>query len=292
MNANNPTYAVLRCDSSGDNGEVGISNPGFDGIAVKAGESYDFSMFARRRPNEKAPLLVRLAGADGGVLATADLPEITTDWAKYSASLVPSKSDPNARLVLSATSRGIVFLDMVSLFPHKTFHNRAHGLRADLAQTIADLKPRFIRFPGGCLAHGDGIKNIYRWKDSIGPVEQRKQQKNIWRYHQSLGLGYFEYFQFCEDIGATPVPVVAAGVSCQNSDFARGTGQQCIPMEQMPAYVQDVLDLIEYANGSSTSNWGAKRAAAGHPEPFNLKYLGIGNSFMRDFSFRNLQHLF
>jgi alpha-L-arabinofuranosidase len=274
LSVNNPNYAVLRCDG---NGEVGMANGGFDGIAVKAGETYDFSVFARRRPNENGPLHVRLEGADGTVLTQADLPEFTTDWTKYTTSLVPGKSDPNARIVLSTSGRGMVFLDMVSLFPHKTFHDRPNGLRADLAQTIADLGPKFVRFPGGCLAHGDGVKNIYRWKDTIGPVEQRKQQKNIWRYHQSMGLGYFEYFQFCEDIGATPLPIVAAGVSCQNSDFAHGTGQQCIPMDQMPAYVQDILDLIEYANGPATSTWGAKRAAAGHPEPFTLQYLGIGN---------------
>jgi alpha-N-arabinofuranosidase len=277
LNANNPNYAVLRCDNPGKDGEVGISNGGFDGIAVKAGEACDFSVFARRRPNEKGPVRVRLTSADGRVLTQADLPELTIDWAKYTVSLVPSRTEQNARLVLSTSTRGMVFLDMVSLFPHKTFHDRPNGLRADLAQMIADLKPRFVRFPGGCLAHGDGIKNIYRWKDTIGPVEQRKQQKNIWRYHQSFGLGYFEYFQFCEDIGATPVPVVAAGVSCQNSDLARGTGQQCISMDQMSAYVHDILDLIEYANAPATSPWGAKRAAAGHPEPFKLKYLGIGN---------------
>jgi alpha-L-arabinofuranosidase len=170
---------------------------------------------------------------------------------------------------------------MISLFPEKTFKLRPNGLRADLAQVIADLKPRFMRFPGGCLVHGDGLDNIYHWKNTIGPVEQRKGQPNIWQYHQSAGLGYFEYFQFCEDIGAKPLPVVAAGVCCQNSG-ARitkkwGQGQQGLPMEQMPAYIQDVLDLIEYANGPATSAWGAKRAAAGHPEPFHLQYLGVGN---------------
>lgn len=277
INANKPTYAVLRCDSTCNHGEVGMSNGGFDGIAVKAGQIYDFSMFARRRLRENGALHVRLIGADGRVLADADLPAITTSWARYGVSLVPDKTEPNAHLLLSTNSRGVIFLDMVSLFPRRTFHDRPNGLRADLAQAIAALKPRFVRFPGGCLAHGDGVKNIYRWKDTIGPVEQRKQQKNIWRYHQSVGLGYFEYFQFCEDIGGEPVPVVAAGVSCQNSDFTQGTGQQCIPMEQMPAYVQDILDLIEYANGSPETTWGAKRAAAGHPEPFHLKYIGIGN---------------
>ena len=147
----------------------------------------------------------------------------------------------------------------------------------------------FVRFPGGCLAHGDGVDNIYHWKETIGPLEARKPAANIWRYHQTRGLGYFEYFQFCEDIGAEPLPVVAAGVPCQNSgiggpshhskDIVTSLGQQGgIPMEEMGQYVQDVLDLIEYANGDAkTTRWGRERAKAGHPEPFNLKYIGLGN---------------
>nr|MCU0793852.1 alpha-N-arabinofuranosidase [Opitutaceae bacterium] len=133
------------------------------------------------------------------------------------------------------------------------------------------------RFPGGCLVHGNGLGNIYRWKDSVGPRETRRQQHSIWRRHQSLGLGFFEYFQFCEDIGAWPLPVVAAGVSCQNSGCTCGGGQRPIPLAEMPAYIQDVLDLIEYANGPADSPWGAVRAAAGHPEPFHLRHLGVGN---------------
>ncbi|MEO6719533.1 MAG: alpha-L-arabinofuranosidase C-terminal domain-containing protein, partial [Ferruginibacter sp.] len=134
-----------------------------------------------------------------------------------------------------------------------------------------------VRFPGGCVAHGDGLKNIYRWKNTIGPLETRKPQRNLWGYHQTAGLGYFEYFRFCEDIGATPLPVIAAGVPCQNSGVG-GAGQQGgIPMNEMDEYVQDILDLVEYANGDITTVWGKKRAEAGHPKPFNLKYIGIGN---------------
>ena len=187
----------------------------------------------------------------------------------------------DARLVLQLHVKGRIGIDMVSLFPRNTFKNRPNGLRADLAQAIADLKPQFVRFPGGCLVHGDGIDNMYNWKHSIGPVEERKGQRNIWRYHQSLGLGYYEYFQFCEDLGAEPLPVVPAGVSCQNSGGSvtheGGHGQQCVPMGDMPTFIQDVLDLIEWANGPADSEWGSKRAAAGHPAPFNLKYLGVGN---------------
>ena len=179
---------------------------------------------------------------------------------------------------------------MVSLFPQKTFKGRKNGLRADLAQTLADLHPRFMRFPGGCVAHGDGIDNIYDWKGSIGPLEARKPLRNLWGYHQTRGLGYHEYFLFCEDMGAEPLPVVAAGVPCQNSGtcahHSKGEltcmGQQGgIPMEEMPQYIQDVLDLIEYANGDARNTvWGKKRAEAGHPKPFNLKYIGIGNEDM------------
>ncbi len=146
-----------------------------------------------------------------------------------------------------------------------------------------------MRFPGGCLVHGDGLGNMYRWKNTIGPVEQRVEQRDIWNYHQSVGLGYFEYFQFCEDIGAKPLPVVPAAVSCQNSGGTwriGGTGQRGLPPEEMQSYIQEILDLIEYANGSASTTWGAKRAKAGHPQPFNLEYIGIGNEDKQTPEFR------
>ncbi len=285
IHANNPHSALIQINAPGEG--VGLSNSGFDGIAVKAGEKYDFSVFARllnvggrrdSRPDGKLPLSVRLETKDGAVIAEAGVEASSpADWKQLTATLTASQTIADARLVVLAKQPGLIAIDEISLFPRNTFKSRKNGLRADLAQTIADLKPKFMRFPGGCLAHGDGINHLYRWKDTVGPVEQRKGQANIWRYHQSVGLGYFEYFQFCEDIGAKPLPVVAAGVSCQNSTRTRGTGQQAIPMEEMLAYVQEVLDLVEYANGPATSTWGAKRAAAGHPEPFGLKYLGVGN---------------
>ncbi|MDQ3813324.1 MAG: alpha-N-arabinofuranosidase, partial [Armatimonadota bacterium] len=275
LHANNPQYAVLTVEQGGSG--VGLMNAGFDGIVLQAGEQYNFSCFARRAAGQPVPLVVRLESKTGTVYGQATFANLTKDWVKYSATIQANGSDPDARLVLLTTGVGAVALDMVSLFPQKTFRNRPNGLRADLAQAIADLKPRFMRFPGGCLAHGDGINNIYHWKNTIGPVERRKAQRNIWNYHQTAGLGYFEYFQFCEDIGAKPLPVVAAGVSCQNSFRQWGVGQQCIPLSNMDEYIQDVLDLIEWANGPATSIWGAKRAAAGHPQPFNLEYLGVGN---------------
>jgi alpha-N-arabinofuranosidase len=275
IHPNNPHYAVLRVSQLGAG--VGLMNSGFDGIPLKAGEKYNVSLFARQIVGRAAPLDVRLESQSGALLGEARLPAPTGDWTRLAATITASQTDDNARFVLLATAPGQIGLDVISLFPQKTFHDRPNGLRPDLAQVIADLKPKFVRFPGGCLVHGDGLANIYRWKDTIGPIEQRREQKNIWRYHQSVGLGFFEYFQFCEDIGAKPLPVLAAGVCCQNSGNAHGTGQKGLPMEQMPAYVQDVLDLIDYANGPATSTWGAKRAASGHPAPFHLQYIGIGN---------------
>ena len=201
-------------------------------------------------------------------------------WKKYNSTLTASKSSDSASLFVLGTNKGALAMDVISLFPQKTFKNRKNGLRRDLAQLLADIEPKFIRFPGGCLAHGDGIKNMYRWKNTVGPIEERLEQKNLWGYHQTMGLGYFEYFQFCEDIGAIPVPVLPAAVSCQNSGGTwrvGGTGQQALPMEDMDNYIQEVLDLIEWANGPASSKWGNVRAIAGHPEPFNLQFIGIGN---------------
>lgn len=286
VHPNNPHYAVLDVTQPGS----GFMNTGFDGIAVKEGEKYDFSLFARTpdgRGSGKA--VVRLIDPLGKTIAETTVSLSSKTWKKREAVLKATATVAQARLVIIPQSAGRYALDMISLFPQKTFKGRKNGLRADLAQAIADIRPRFVRFPGGCLAHGDGVDNIYHWKETIGPLEARKPAANIWRYHQTRGLGYFEYFQFCEDIGAEPLPVVAAGVPCQNSgiggpshhskDIVTSLGQQGgIPMEEMGQYVQDVLDLIEYANGDAkTTRWGRERAKAGHPEPFNLKYIGLGN---------------
>ena len=284
VHPNNPHCAVIETESPG----AGLVNGGFDGIAVQAGEHYVFSMFARQLFTGKhwggkgvlenpARFIVRLETKDRVPLGEALVEISGRDWQRVAATITATNSDASARLVLLSQTRGGVALDEISLFPQKTFHNRANGLRADLASAIAELHPKFMRFPGGCLVHGHGLGNLYRWKDSIGPVEQRRGQENLWGYHQSLGLGYFEFFQFCEDIGAKALPVVPAGVCCQNADNQGGTGQRGLPLDAMPAYIQDVLDLIEWANGPTNSTWGAKRGAAGHPESFHLQYLGIGN---------------
>lgn len=276
VHPNNPHYLVFNALTRGEKG-VGLRNHGYDGMVIRKGEEYDFSVFLRLMSEKEIPAKIQLTDEKKQVLAEAEITARSKDWHKYAVVLTPTADADTASLVILFQQEGKIAVDMVSLFPKNTFKNRPNGLRRDLAQAIADLKPSFMRFPGGCLAHGDGLDNIYNWKRTIGPVEQRLEDKNIWNYRQSFGLGYFEYFQFCEDIGAMPVPVVAAGVSCQNSARTKGTGQECIPMEQMKGYIQDILDLIEYANGPATSAWGKKRAEAGHPEPFKLEYIGIGN---------------
>jgi len=189
------------------------------------------------------------------------------------------KNGKNIRFAIIPKGDNKVAVDLVSLKPQDTY--KGHGLRRDLAEAIADLKPRFVRFPGGCMLHGQGIDNIYHWKESVGPQKDRKPAYNIWGYHQTRQLGFYEYFQWCEDMGAEPLPVLAAGVPCQNSVANKQgvAGQQGgIPMSQMPQYIQDVLDLVEWANGDpATSKWAKMRANAGHPAPFNLKMIGIGN---------------
>jgi len=286
IHPNNPHYMFLDVEHIGKEAKftgvsgVGLKNTGFAGIVVKVNEKYNFSMFVRQLSKEPISFNISLQTPKGKVIAEAKLTTNSTDWKKYTASLLASESEENANLVILATSEGKLALDVVSLFPEKTFKNRPNGLRADLAQLLADMKPSFIRFPGGCLAHGDGLGNMYRWKNTIGPNEVRKEQRNIWGYNQTAGLGYFEYFQFCEDIGAKPLPVLPAAVSCQNSGNTwsiGGTGQRVLPLNEMNEYIQEVLDLIEWANGPVTSTWGAKRAAAGHPASFNLQYVGIGN---------------
>lgn len=286
LHQNNPHYAVLNIEHVGKEEKhtgpsgVGIKNTGFDGITVREGHKYNFSMFARRLTDEPIALTISLQTPKGKILAEEKISATSGEWTKYTASLTSTISHDTASLVIMATTKGKLALDMISLFPEQTFKKRANGLRADLAQALADMKPGFVRFPGGCLVHGDGLGNMYRWKNTIGPVEQRVEQKNLWGYHQTVGLGYYEYFQLCEDIGAKPLPVLPAAVSCQNSGGTwriGGTGQRALPLNEMAEYIQEVLDLIEWANGPVTSEWGAKRAAAGHPAPFNLQFVGIGN---------------
>ena len=280
IHPNNPHYAVLKAGSA----HAELINGGFDGIAVKKGERYDFSMFSKVIEGKGGKFKVRLIDRSGKEIAQVTLSVSSKEWKKQTAVLTATADAADAALAVCPETAGTFGIDMVSLFPQKTFKGRKNGLRADLAQTLANLHPRFVRFPGGCVAHGNGLDNIYRWKNTIGATEARKPMRNLWNYHQSMGLGYYEYFQFCEDMNAEPLPVLAAGVPCQNSAHHAdgrlcGGGQQGgIPMTEMDAYVQDILDLIDYANGDpKTSKWAKMRAEAGHPKPFDLKYIGIGN---------------
>lgn len=278
LSKNNAHYAVLN--------QATLTNHGWDNVIYDHGEQFDFSVYARCVDQKKATLLVQLVDSLGQVLTEGKVKVEGNRWQPYSLllnTLTKKRVQPitpvRCSLRIVSTKPGDIAIDMVSLFPHDTY--KGHGMRKDIAETIAALRPKFMRFPGGCMLHGDGINNIYHWKESIGPLYDRKPDRNIWGYHQTKGLGFFEYFQLCEDLGAAPLPVLAAGVPCQNSAANKEglAGQQCgIPMNQMPAYVQDVLDLIEWANGNpASSKWAKMRADAGHPAPFHLKMIGIGN---------------
>ncbi len=274
IHPNNPHFAVINTTQVG----ASLVNPGWEGIVLKKGEKYDLSLFTKQLFGKSAGVSVSLVGKNGVVCAQTSTGSFTSTWKKKTFVLVANADMVDAKLVIKPLAKGVLALDMISLFPQNTFMGRKNGLRKDLAQVVADIHPKFIRFPGGCVSHGDGLGNIYRWKNTIGPLETRIPMRNIWNYHQTLGLGYHEFFQYCEDIGAEPLPVIAAGVPCQNSHVG-GPGQQGgVPMCDMNQYVQDILDLVEWANGDAkTTKWGKIRAQNGHPKPFNLKYVGIGN---------------
>lgn len=274
IHPNNPHYLRLSVLTEGENG-AGLRNTGYDGICVNEGKIYNFSIFIRTE--KTSTLKIRLTEGSRLLVEQDIAIEGNNVWHKHECQLKPLHSSNNANIELLFSPKGVYDIDVVSLFPADTYKERTNGLRKDIASCIDSLQPGFMRFPGGCLTHGDGVDNIYRWKETIGPIEQRLEQPNIWRYRQSRGIGYHEYFQFCEDIGAEALPVVAAGVSCQNSARRGGDGQEIIPADEMDAYIQDLFDLIEYCNGDTSSVWGRKRAENGHPAPFGLKYLGIGN---------------
>ena len=276
---NNPRFAHVTVDAA--NGGFCLTNEGFRGMGVKEGEQYNFSILVRNSENSHVKLTVELVSADGKKIGECTLDGFKGDWNRYTASLTSKATDAKARLNIIFTGKGSVDIDMVSLFPHHTWKNRPNGLRADLVQLLYDLKPGFVRFPGGCIVEGRDLANRYQWKTTVGKVEERKQIINRWNtefswrpapdYFQSYGLGFYEYFLLSEDIGAEPLPIINCGMACQYN-----TGE-VVPMNQLEPYVQDMLDLIEFANGDATTKWGSLRAQMGHPAPFNLKMLGVGN---------------
>ncbi len=292
IHPNNPNYMRLNIERVGMyydyNGwtGVGIQNDGYDGILLKGGDKYDFSVFLRNPDGKdkevRAVLMVPGRGfrAQATVLADTTFTVSGKEWNKYEYTLTAAQDCPNASFQLLSLTTGVMDIDMVSIFPQDTY--KGHGLRKDLAQALVDLNPKFMRFPGGCVVHGggDGFWDTYRWKTTVGPRETRKGIKNTWGYHQSMEMGFFEYFQFCEDAGMEPLPILPCGVSCQGTNGGwnmRTQAQDAVPMEDMQEWADEALDLIEWANGPADSKWGKVRADAGHPEPFNLKYLGLGN---------------
>ncbi|TQM51344.1 alpha-L-arabinofuranosidase [Arcticibacter tournemirensis] len=259
----------------------GLSNEGFRGMGIKKDNGYDFSVWARRPAGSKVTLKVELVGSQGAVIGEATVVPEGHDWKKYAVSFKASVTDPKAHLNVWLNGMGAVDLDMISLFPQDTWKQRPGGLRADMVQLLADMKPGFLRFPGGCIVEGRNIDERFQWKKTIGKVEDRDLLINRWNvefkhrltpdYYQSFGLGFFEYFQLCEDIGAAPLPILNCGMACQ---FNTG---EVVPLDQLDPFVDDALDLIEFANGPVNSEWGKKRAEMGHPAPFNMKMLGVGN---------------
>jgi alpha-L-arabinofuranosidase len=249
-------------------GKVGVTNGGWWGIALAKGATYDLALWARAGDGFTGPIEVGLESADGKTAyAERKVESLGADWKLFGLALVANAADPAARLAIRTDRPGTVWLDMVSLFPRQTFKNRPNGMRPDLAGMLADLRPAFVRFPGGCWVEGDTLAFAQRWKQTIGDLADRRTQYNIWQYMSTNGLGYHEYLQLCEDLGAEPLFVINCGMAHKDH----------VPMDQMAEWVEDALDAIEYANGPIDSKWGALRAKAGHAPPFGLKYLEIGN---------------
>jgi alpha-L-arabinofuranosidase len=280
-NSSNPRFLRVTARNT-PKGELGMTNEGFRGMGIKKGMQYDFSvMYRQQKPGIN--IHAELLNAAGEVIGATVLEPKSTgaDWQKQQVSFAAAATEPKAKLRLWFEGEGVIDLDMISLFPQDTWKGRPGGLRADMVQMLADMKPGFLRFPGGCIVEGYDLSQRYEWKKTVGPVENRQLKINRWNfefahrpapdYFQTFGLGFFEYFQLAEDIGAEPVPILNAGMACQ---FNSG---EVVPLEELDPYVQDALDLIEFANGDTTTTWGKLRAEMGHPAPFNLKMLGIGN---------------
>ncbi len=281
---NNPHYVRLKY-SGHDHMHTGLENEGFFGVSVKAGEVYNFSVWARAQGiYPKESIRVEIVGANSQVITSQNLEVDSKEWKKYSLELKPGKTDAKAVLRIFFTSKGVLDLEHVSLFPADTWKGRANGMRKDLAQALNDLKPGVFRFPGGCIVEGTDLETRYQWKQTVGPVENRKLNINRWQYtfphrffpdyYQSYGLGFYEYFQLSEDFGAEPLPILSVGLACQ---FQNGCCEAHVAVGDLHEYVQDALDLIEFANGDATTKWGKLRADMGHPAPFQMKFLGVGN---------------
>jgi len=279
VNEANPRF--VRITIGGKEEPFGLLNEGFRGIGLKQGVQYTFSVLARQMVGSNIKMRIEVLNSGGSIIGTANLQPDSKEWKKYAVTFVSSATDPKGKLRIGFEGKGSLDIDMVSLFPGDTWKNRPGGLRADLVQLLADLKPGFLRFPGGCIVEGHELANRYQWKKTIGDAEERLLIVNRWNtefkhrptpdYYQSFGLGFFEYFQMAEDIGAEPLPILNCGMACQFNTA------EVVPLDQLDPYIQDALDLIEFANGPVTSRWGKIRSGMGHPAPFNLKMIGVGN---------------
>ena len=278
----NPHY--VRLTEVGQITHAGLENEGFRGMGIQADEPYDLTFYGRVVKGDELTLRVELVSASNDIIETQRITLAGSSWKHYQLALLSKTTEPEARLRLTMETKGTLDLEHVSLFPRHTFNNRLNGLRADLAEALKALKPGVFRFPGGCIVEGTTIETRYQWKNTVGPVENRPFNINRWNYtfphkkfpdyYQSYGLGFFEYFQLSEDLGAEPLPVLNCGLSCQ---FENEGMEQHVPVEKLQPYIDDALDLIEFANGPVTSRWGKLRADMGHPSPFGLKYIAIGN---------------
>jgi len=272
----NPRYASIIINEKA----VTMTNEGFRGMGIKQGNQYNFSMQANVS-GAPVKVTVELLNNKGESIGKNSFEAAGKGWQKYTTSFTASQTDAKGSFKISFENKGAIDVDMISLFPQDTWKNRPGGLRADLVQLLADMKPGFLRFPGGCIVEGHDLSVRYQWKKTIGPVEDREVIVNRWNtefahrpapdYYQSFGLGFFEYFQLCEDIGAQALPVLNCGMACEFNT------SELVPMSEIDPYVQDALDLIEFANGPADSKWGKIRVQMGHAAPFNLKFIGVGN---------------
>ncbi|MBQ3631445.1 MAG: carbohydrate binding domain-containing protein [Prevotella sp.] len=294
-----PHYVVLS-DPGHRERRTGLQNEGYFGIGVEKGKQYRFTVWAKA-PQGSSQIRVQLINQstmeEHQEFVQEKLDINGTEWKKYEVILKPNRTEPKAQLRIFLSDGKPVCLEHISLFPTDTYKNRENGLRRDLAQALEDAHPGVFRFPGGCIVEGTDLATRYQWKNSIGPVENRPTNRNRWEdtfdyryfadYYQSYGLGFYEFFLLSEDIGAEPLPVLNVGMACQFQNWNQESAH--VPVDQLDPYIQDCLDLIEFANGDVNSEWGKKRAEMGHPAPFNMKFIGVGNEQWDDFYFKRLE---
>ncbi|MDI6045734.1 alpha-L-arabinofuranosidase C-terminal domain-containing protein [Flavobacterium yafengii] len=277
-NKTNPSFCrVLINDAKG----FSMINEGFRGMGIKKDAKYNLSLKAANHNGAIKKIIIQFIDKNKKVLGETTIVPTSNEWKGYTAQFTATQTEAKAQLKITFEGNGTIDLDMISLFPEDTWRNRKNGMRKDIVQLLYDMKPGFLRFPGGCIVEGRTLAQRYQWKKTVGDVEKRETLVNRWNtefahkpapdYFQTFGLGFFEYFQLSEDLGAQPLPILSCGMACQ---FNTG---ELVPMEELDPYVQDALDLIEFANGGTETPWGRVRSEMGHPKPFNLKYIGVGN---------------